>query len=262
VHAENRVQLQSTEGRGLRGVCGAGEGMKIFTGTSWNEDNIQKCIEYGIGWCTSPQDPVQPKDISPEIEYIFDNGAFFAFKKGVPFNTPLFYTQLGKIEREPYFVSVPDIVGGGLDSYNFSLQHIDKILFKKYFVVQDGMYFDAIYHAIARCDGVFVGGTLDPYDSLKGWKWDTASHWIEHAHEIGLPCHIGRVGRLKGYFKAYDLGADSVDGSGIMRNGKLNRVKEFQELLRGREQFDFRYENLARSIIPSDELEERSSEQR
>jgi len=230
--------------------------MKIYTGTSWNKENIRKSIEYGIGWCSSPQDPIQPKDIDPRLSFIFDDGAFKAYKEGGFMNIPLYYSRLEDINREPDFVVVPDIVCGGVDSYRLSLQHFDRIPFKKAFVVQDGMYFDAVYHAIAKCDVLFIGGSVDPKNSLKGWKWDMAPYWIDHAHEIGLPCHIGRVGRLEGYFKAHDLGVDSVDGSTIIRHNKLDRVKEFQELLRGRKMIaDCREENLARSVLPSDELE-------
>jgi hypothetical protein len=238
--------------------------MKIYTGTSWNKVNIQKCIEYNIGWCSSPQDPIQPYDIDPKINFIYDNGAFRASQdyikgktKSPRLNESLFYSQISRMIRQPDFVCVPDIVAGGMNSYEFSLKHIDKIPYNKYFVVQDGMYFDAVYYAISKCEGVFVGGSVDLNNSLKGWKWDTAYHWIQRSHEIGLPCHIGRVGRLEGYFKAYDLGADSVDGSTIIRHNKLDRVKEFRELLEGRKMImDYREKNLARSVIPSDELQE------
>jgi hypothetical protein len=217
--------------------------MKIFTGTTWNKIKIQQSIDLDIGWCSSPQDPVQPEKIPHDIQFIYDNGAFNSYKNQKPFDSDLFYKRLNEITRTPFFVVVPDIVGGGMDSFNFSMSHIDKIPFKKYFVIQPGMSFEKIYPGLSKCDGGFIGGYIGPAD------WST---WIDKIHEIGLPCHIGKCCRLEWYFIAYDLGADSVDGSYIMRHDKLKRVKEFRELLHGRQFFDYRYINLSKSVVPDD----------
>jgi hypothetical protein len=219
--------------------------MRIFTGTSWSEGNQTKCIEYGIGMLSSPQDPVQPDMIPSDIPVIFDNGAFYAYRKGKPFDEELFYSKLHKVERELYFVSVPDVVGNGEESYKLSAKHIQNISHKKYFVVQDRMYWDAVYYAIASCDGVFIGGSIP-------WKWDTASYWIGNAHEIGLPVHIGRVSSFRDLDKAYMLGADSVDGSTIIRHNQLERVPTFWAHVKEQERLDHRYENLCKAVLGGD----------
>lgn len=216
--------------------------MKIFTGTSWMRGNQQKCLEYGIGMLSSPQDPVQPDSILPEVDVIFDNGAFYAYRRGVAFDADLFYKKLNAVKRDLYFVTIPDVVANAKESYDLSLKHIDKIPFKKYFVVQDGMYWDAIYYAAASSNGVFVGGSL-------GWKWDTAGYWIEHAHEIGLPCHIGRVSSIRDLDKAAYLRADSVDGSTIIRHNLLERVPQFEKHLKEQVRFDHRHENLCKAVL-------------
>lgn len=215
--------------------------MRIFTGTSWSEEKQKKCIEYDIGMLSSPQDPVQPDMITSEIPVIFDNGAFYAYRRGKPFDEELFYSKLEGVERDLYFVTIPDVVGNGEESYKLSIKHIQTITHRKYFVVQDRMYWDAVYYAIASCDGVFIGGSIP-------WKWDTASYWIGHAHEIGLPVHIGRVSSLRDLDKAYMLGADSVDGSTIIRHNLLERVPAFRTHTKEQERFDHRHENICKAV--------------
>jgi hypothetical protein len=219
--------------------------MKVFTGTTWSKERQTKCIEYNIGMLTSPQDPLQPDMIPSEIPVVFDNGAFFAYRRGKPFDEELFYSRLNSVERELYFVTVPDVVGNGEESYKLSLNHIQNITHKKYFVVQDRMYWDAVYYAAASCDGVFIGGSIP-------WKWDTASYWIGHAHEIGLPVHIGRVSSFKDLDNAYMLGADSVDGSTIIRHNLLERIPLFRSHILEQRRFDHRYSNLCKAVMSED----------
>lgn len=75
-----------------------------------------------------------------------------------------------------------------------------------YLVVQDGQPEADVRLAVLRDDfaGIFVGGSLD-------WKRATAVRWVDLAHELGKPCHIGRVGTIQRTRWAKDLGADSVD---------------------------------------------------
>ena len=216
--------------------------MKIFTGTKWSVEAQKKCAEYGIGMLSSPQDPVQPDAIRDDIPVIFDNGAFYAYRRGLKFDEDLFYKKLNKVKRDLYFVTVPDVVASAKESYDLSLKHINNISHKKYFVVQDMMYWDAVYYAAASCDGLFIGGTLQ-------WKWDTASYWISHAHEIGLPSHIGRVSSFKDLDKAHLLGADSVDGSTIIRHNLLERVPRFNKHVEEQQRFDHRHENLCKAVM-------------
>jgi hypothetical protein len=66
---------------------------------------------------------------------------------------------------------------------------------------------------ISRFDGVFVGGT-------PAWKWRTLDRWIEFAHDRGLPCHVGRVGKFRDIIRAREAGADSIDSSTIPQANK------------------------------------------
>ena len=202
--------------------------MKIYTGTSWSKENQERCAELNIGMMSSPVDPVHPDKILPTISVSCDNGAFRWFREKKSFQEDLFYRWISTIEREPDFISVPDIVCGGMQSFNFSLKHIDNIPFKKYFVVQDGMTFDLVYPALVRCDGCFIGGSTVT-GKCEGWKWMTAPTWIEKCHSIGLLVHMGRCpGNLRGLDTAAHIGIDSIDVSTLIRHQLLDRVPQMR----------------------------------
>jgi len=73
-----------------------------------------------------------------------------------------------------------------------------------YFVVQDGLTEADVAPVMSDFDGVFVGGSLE-------WKLATGHRWVKFAHELGLPCHIGRVGIANHVRWAMRIGADSID---------------------------------------------------
>jgi len=73
-----------------------------------------------------------------------------------------------------------------------------------YLAVQDGMAAADVRAAIAGFGGIFVGGTLS-------WKLQTGASWVRLAHELGLPCHVGRVGTARRVRWARRIGADSID---------------------------------------------------
>lgn len=65
---------------------------------------------------------------------------------------------------------------------------------------------DDVRAAFDGFDGIFVGGTLP-------WKIRTGAQWVELGHELGVKCHIGRVGTAKRVRWAMRIGADSIDSS-------------------------------------------------
>jgi hypothetical protein len=171
------------------------------------------------------------RDLLPQTRnYIVDNGAYRAYLKGENLNLNHYFAFLGKLMKCPYppqFVVIPDMVAGGMDSWEFSMKCIGKIpeQFKKYFVVQDGMYQEPIRQILPAIDGLFVGGTTI-------WKWRTAENWIELAHMAGKKCHIGRVGTWRNFLRAVSIGADSIDGSTLMRHRRLEQIEKWREEIR------------------------------
>ena len=163
------------------------------------------------------------------MDYILDNGAFISYTHNQPWNESLFYKVIRRLVDQnivPNFVVVPDIVGKGIDSLKHSEIHRERIPlhWTKYLCVQDGMTRNDIN--LSNYDGIFIGGTTD-------WKWKTAKMWVGFAHDNDKPCHIGRVGTIENYRRAYYLGADSVDGSNPSRNNRMyipiNFVKRIKE---------------------------------
>ncbi len=112
-----------------------------------------------------------------------------------------------------------------------------------------------------RDDGAIaeMENTTFTYREYMPWKWDTASYWIGHAHEIGLPVHIGRVSSFKDLDKAYMLGADSVDGSTIIRHDLLERIPLFRSHVLEQGRFDHRHCNLCKAVV-SDEMTQNGKE--
>lgn len=200
--------------------------MKIYTGTSWSSDNQKRCAELEIGMMSSPVDLVHPDKIISDVDVSCDNGAFRHYREGTKFDEKKFYAWMDSIERRIDFIPVPDIVRGGMESYEFSARHVDKIPFRKYFVVQDGMTFNLVHPVLSECDGCFIGGSTK-VGKTEGWKWRTAPHWIENCHAIGLPVHMGRCpGNVVGLYAAQQIGIDSIDVSTLIRHQQLERVIE------------------------------------
>lgn len=205
--------------------------MKVYTGTSWTLKNQETCAKLDIGMMSSPVDLVHPDKIIHSVDVSLDNSAFRCYREGRLFNESNFYNWLNTIKRKVDFVAIPDIVCGGIKSYEFSLKHIDKITLPKYFVVQDGMTFDLVYNALSKCDGCFIGGST-VIGKCAGWKWRMATHWIKNCHDIGLKVHMGRCpGNLIGLSTADKIGIDSIDVSTLIRHQQLERVPIYRNHL-------------------------------
>ncbi|HPD11709.1 MAG TPA: hypothetical protein PLN56_12050 [Methanoregulaceae archaeon] len=200
--------------------------MEIYVPGSGTRSKLDFCRKNEIGFLFSPHRLELPK--ADDKLYFVDNGAYRAYLNKEIINTNSFYAFLGKIQKctyPPKFVCIPDIVAGGARSFEFSLMHLAKIPegLRKYWVVQDGQYPALIEEtALPLVDGLFVGGSTI-------WKWRTAENWITLAHEYKKKCHIGRVGTWRNFLRAYNLGADSVDGSTLMRHNCLHKIIDWRQ---------------------------------
>ena len=150
----------------------------------------------------------------------FDNGAYVDFTHGRQFDDVRFNKMLHKVYTLgiPYLAVAPDIVAGGLQSLEFSLDYMRWVLphdWPWYLAVQDGMTIDDIKPYIDKFSGVFLGGS-------DAFKW-TAKEWCDFAHDNGKKFHFARV-NPKRLIRAKELGADSVDGTGLLwEQQKFNR---------------------------------------
>lgn len=197
--------------------------MLIYIGNTGGKEWIKFMIENGLGRMVTAIDWKNP---IPDLRWSLDNGAFTSYMKNTPFDGDRFlkYLLIVPEEQPPDFVICPDIVGDGSRSYLFSIYWMDYIEEQDvdlpfYLAVQNGMTPETISPKIERFKGLFVGGTMD-------WKHDTSESWVEYAHEIGLPCHIGRIGTLKNLLWSKKIGADSVDSSTFAQSANFERQKQ------------------------------------
>lgn len=153
----------------------------------------------------------------------FDNGAFVAFCKGLPFPESDFMRRLEQaqsVNSDPYMAVCPDIVAGGCTSLQFSASWM---LSRKlpdwpwYLAVQDGMAVSDVEPYLHLYQGVFLGGT----DKFKL----QALRWCDLAHAHQLPFHYARAGTLRKMEHAFKVGADSLDSSFPLWS--VERMKRF-----------------------------------
>lgn len=182
--------------------------MILYTGQTRSEALIETLARLGIGEVVGPRDGWPPR----RGPYFGENGAFADWQAGRAFDEALFMAHVERMTtyrapiRLPEFIPLPDVVGKGAESLRVSLAWVDRLRghgVPLYLVVQNGMG-DEVRRFRGSFDGIFVGGTLR-------WKLRTARGWVELAHDMGIPCHIGRMGTESRLRAAIEMGADSVD---------------------------------------------------
>lgn len=198
--------------------------MQIYTGTcGGNEKDLEKIKQLELGLMISAEPDKKYKNYVCAI----DNGAYMAWKRGFPWSEKRFIDLLEKcwttgINAE--FIVCPDIVQGGMDSYNFSISWIKKLRPARLaLAVQDGITInDIIIADLKYFTHIFIGGSVD-------WKWKTAEQWVNFAHENGKKCHIGKCGTLERLIYANKIGADSVDSTSFVRNKSWDIIEDYRE---------------------------------
>lgn len=138
-----------------------------------------------------------------------DNGAFAAWRSGVPFDAERFRRRVDQAltVSRPALGVLPDLVGEGVRSLAMSLEWLERLPAEIpwYLPVQDGMTAADVAPVLPRLAGLFLGGT----DAFKR----TAREWCEFAHAHGRRFHFARVSTAARLRAARDMGADSCDSS-------------------------------------------------
>lgn len=168
----------------------------------------------------------EPPKPYPGEPWGFDNGAFKDWCDKVPFNEKRYMQALERARNAPtpYLAVVPDLVGRGAESLNFSLRWIAKqSLYPDwpwYLALQDGMTQEDVRPIVGLFAGLFLGGT----DAFK----KTAAEWCEFAHAHGLKFHYARAGTERKIRHAITIGADSLDSSFPLWT--LDRIRRMEYL--------------------------------
>tara|TARA_X000001382_G_scaffold110974_1_gene87717 strand:+ start:14 stop:670 length:657 start_codon:yes stop_codon:yes gene_type:complete len=201
----------------LQEVFGANE-MKVYCGSTAGK-TLKYLWDNNYGLTLTPKSWRYQNNAKWRY-WTLDNGAYSSYVNNENFDeqafTEMIYKKLPKTKTKPDFIIVPDIVGGGLKSLEFSLTWIDKLKdldYNWYLAVQDGMKCKDIEPILDKFDGIFVGGTIK-------WKVRTGEEWVRLAHDHKLRCHIGRVGVFSRIVWAKRIGADSIDSTNFLRNPK------------------------------------------
>jgi len=139
----------------------------------------------------------------------FDNGAYVFYSGGLPFDEDVFRRRLqaSYCKGPPALAVVPDEVGGGINSLEFSERWRSDLPdeWPWYLAVQDGMEVDDVEPLLGSYSGIFLGGT----DAFK----TTAAEWCGLAHRHNKLFHYGRAGTAKKIQHAQSVGADSLDSA-------------------------------------------------
>ena len=181
--------------------------MRVMVGESRSHYIVGRLKELGWArlWTQNTPTPF------PGEKWGLDSGIYADWSAGRTFDDNRFLRRVDKAltVTEPIYMAVtPDIVGGGVESLEWSLSWLDRLPseFPWFLAVQDGMTIEDVEPVIAgRFSGIFVGGT----NRFKG----TACEWVRLAKKHGLPTHYGRAGTPQKLQNAIDSKADTCDSS-------------------------------------------------
>ena len=209
------------------------KGMMIYTGNAFGK-KLEKVVLHRLGIMISSSPIVKPQKEFKKVPCALDNGAFPAYNKGYPFMEKVFLDTLDECYRLGIsldFIVCPDIVAGGKESLDFSMQWAEgrlKTAPNLALVLQDGVTPDILReYGIDRFKMLFVGGTPK-------WKWSTFVGWAELCKSFKLDCHVGRCGTLERLLLCQKVGVSSVDSTNFARNESWNVITKYDEQIKRR----------------------------
>lgn len=157
-----------------------------------------------LGWLQGPRHWKAPR---PGLSYACDNDAFAS---GAAWSAPAWRVMLARVRQSahrPRWILVPDVVcdrQATLRRWARFAPEAAAVDVPLAFAVQDGMKAADVPSAAAV---VFVGGST-------AWKWGTLRVWCREFARV----HVGRVNTVDRLWRCQDAGAESVDGTGWVRN--------------------------------------------
>lgn len=146
-----------------------------------------------------------------EGEWACDNGAFSQSEVFDPVKWLQFLGRRKAFVTECLWIAIPDVVGNArrtLEVFDFWDSRIDSE-WPRALVAQDGL--EDLSIDWNRIDCIFIGGTNAFKDS------ESAYDIVRAAKCVGTMVHVGRVNAFSRYRKFAELGADTCDGTGIVK---------------------------------------------
>ena len=173
-----------------------------------------------LGWLMGPKHWKEPRSYLP---YALDNDCFTA---GDNWSETAWLEMLERTRccaQKPRWVLVPDVVGdaaGTLARWERYAPICRRYGWPLAFAAQDGL---AANDVPSDADVVFIGGST-------AWKWRTVAKWCDSFPRV----HVGRVNTLERVWLCDDLGAESAEGTGWMKNpNRRDQMGALQEWLAG-----------------------------
>ena len=118
------------------------------------------------------------------------------------------------------WVTVPDVVGNAKATQNLFEEWYHRISLPRAFVAQDGAEDLELPFNDFKC--LFIGGTT---------VWKLSQSAVDVVKEAKHQCkvvHMGRVNSQKRLRYAYQLGCDSIDGTGYSKYNKKELIKALE----------------------------------
>jgi len=142
--------------------------------------------------------------------FAIDNGGFTGFDP-VKFKKVL--TKNKSHSEKCFFVAMPDVVGNARRTLEIYRHRFDQgwVMsgYKTALVAQDGLEdLDIDWRSV---DAIFIGGG-DPWKDSK-----SSLDIVRTAKIMGKHVHIGRVNTPRRFIRFHDIGADTCDGSGVVK---------------------------------------------
>lgn len=199
--------------------------MQIYTGMCSGKKKLEKIDKYNLGFMISSTPNRLPCDECKGRRCALDNGAYSCWVKGYPFMESYFWRAMEKcyaMSIKLDFIVIPDIVGGGVESFKFSLTWMDRLRGGSLaLVIQAGTPISLVEsHMPLPITTIFIGGS-------HLWDWEDIAEWQKWSKAKELTFHIGRVGNLNDLHKAKQIGADSVDSTNFTRNEAWETIERF-----------------------------------
>ena len=177
--------------------------------------NDEPHLKRYVGWMNTPRyfgNFEVYTDYDPTMPVSIDNSAYTNFEK------KKYYALIDKIGDCPIqWITVPDVVGDAELTHilwRYWQPELKAFGLPLAYAAQDGAERFSLPWADFDC--LFIGGTTD-------WKLSPqAAYLIQKAKRFGKLVHMGRVNSDKRLRYAFELGCDSVDGTGYQRYSKFH----------------------------------------
>jgi|TARA_R110000824_G_C15072032_1_gene663468 hypothetical protein len=184
--------------------------MTVYVGDTNAQKMVRRLKDMGWGRMLI----FRTVDLYDGEPWSLDNGAYKAWRNGVPFDGPAFLDRLEFFRAwapwPPDFLVLPDIHRGGVASLVESVSWGPRLQgdWPLALALQDGMDAEDVSQVLGDLDGVstlFLGGS-NAFKSKTKW-------WVDWGHERGLTVHYGRCGTLPHARNALYSQPDSLDSA-------------------------------------------------